>query len=63
MELTEEMTRQHRQKTWNVERLSELTAYQAKLWDKMANVRRHKPEYYRIVSHNVWGIHDRMLTA
>lgn len=44
------MTTQHRQKTWNVERLSELASYQAKLWDQMAGTRRHKPEYYRVVS-------------
>ena len=53
MDLTEEMARQHRAKTWNVERLAELTAYQAKLWEKIASVRRHKPEYYRVVSEMV----------
>lgn len=50
LELSEEMSRQHRKTTWNVERLSESLRHQADLWGKMASTRRHKPEYYRVVS-------------
>lgn len=58
LELVEELAQQHRQKTWNVDRLSELSSYQAKLWEQFGSSRRQKPEYYRVVSGPGDGVDD-----
>jgi dedicator of cytokinesis protein 3 len=50
LEMADELCSQHRKITWDVSKISELLAYQAKLWDQIRLSRRQKPEYYRVVS-------------
>lgn len=57
LEMADELCTQHRMITWDAGKISELLAYQAKLWDQIRTSRRQKPEYYRVVS---WL--DRTLT-
>jgi len=38
----------HQTVTWDAEKISELLAYQAKLWDQIRTTPRQKPEYYRV---------------
>ena len=50
MRLATELCERHQAITWDVAKISELLAYQAKLWEQIRTTRRHKPEYYRVVS-------------
>jgi dedicator of cytokinesis protein 3 len=46
--LCQELTAQHQTKTYNVDKLSELLIHQAKLWERIGQSPRTKPEYFRV---------------
>lgn len=48
VEVCQEITQQHRIKTFNIPRISELLGHEAKLWERIATSTRPKPEYFRI---------------
>lgn len=49
LRLATELCERHQAITWDVTKIAELLAYQAKLWEQIRTTRRHKPEYYRVV--------------
>ena len=49
LELCQELTQQHRRLTFKVSKLSELLTQQARLWGKIGQSSRPKPEYFRVV--------------
>jgi dedicator of cytokinesis protein 3 len=50
LEICQELTAQHQRLTFDVPKLSELLTHQARLWEKIAQSSRPKPEYFRVVS-------------
>ncbi|WVQ84302.1 hypothetical protein IAT38_006454 [Cryptococcus sp. DSM 104549] len=49
LELCQELTAQHQKTTYDVGKLSELLAHQAKLWEKVGQTFRPKQEYFRVM--------------
>ncbi|TXT11135.1 hypothetical protein VHUM_01886 [Vanrija humicola] len=47
-EICQELVANHRQVTFNIERISELLNHEAKLWESMGSSTRPKPEYFRV---------------
>ncbi|WVR07765.1 hypothetical protein IAU60_004808 [Kwoniella sp. DSM 27419] len=54
--LCQELTIQYQSLTFNVEKLSDLLTYQAKLWEGIASSTRPKPEYFRVAYYGDWPI-------
>lgn len=50
LDLCRELTAQHETMTFNIDKLTELLTHQARLWERMGQASRPKPEYFRIVS-------------
>lgn len=50
LELCQELTTQHMALTYDVKKITELLTHQARLWERMGESMRPKPEYFRIVS-------------
>jgi dedicator of cytokinesis protein 3 len=50
LELCQELTNQHMALTYDVKMITELLNHQARLWERIGQSTRPKPEYFRIVS-------------
>ncbi|OCF44595.1 hypothetical protein I317_01482 [Kwoniella heveanensis CBS 569] len=54
LELVQDLTVQHQNLTFDVDRLSELLHYQAKIWEQIGSSSRPTAEYYRVAYYGEW---------
>lgn len=48
--MCQELAVQHQRWTYDVNKLAELSLHQARLWERIGESSRSKPEYFRVVS-------------